>query len=939
MFTEIHKHVTPLQLDGQQIRDEKLKSILTNVYNDFQKYDFVNNALTSDDGLKAMQFFCKKMIDSEVYKNILRPQIIDHELFSLMGNTMLVILQNINKGTGKDSQSTNLNWEVFCAMAQVLISSLPPHQFEDEKLNKIVRKTFFNEEFLIAIKECIESLLSNDYWNNETKCRILSYVFKHVYSDSKACKELLRSWLLDSTVQCIISKVYIDQFSENDEVSVDFLLIECPNFVLSNFNDHHEDIANLLCQSLLKNYKNVLSYLRNRRHGDSKSNKYLNSYLKLLNHCATIESTRTMFAQYLPFIITELCTTMKECLSLNDETTITYIKDEEILATILTLLYNLASNSTINDVIKEIVPKSILLFLCDNEEKKISSNGTRQKINIPKNIQFPARSLVALSTEDIDDLDQPDEVTNLLVIYLAKAVKNDSQTYEGVHAKIRLFLVAIAQNDQVKEQIVESGALRLLSDCVLTPGAAVYKIQQPALDAMWLVSFNGKARLVLRTDEKLVTRLQEIFKSGSSFDQQKAADGVLWRLINEENFRAQQLTVQRILVHPNEKISKPTYEDDNEWVKINRGGCPVVVLRGNLTKEEREKITAQRSQTLDLQMKTSKPYKYDLMISYCHKNSDLCNIIYNGLLKLEKYKIWIDKKEMHGSMMERMAEAIEDSHLMLVCMSSAYKTSQACQAECEYAFRRQSRALFLKIEPNYKPKGWLGIFLGSRYYIDITKGDFLTKFKEIVKQISIERNETPDYSLIDTIITADVQRAVTDTLKTKDKISCTAATKAISTNIDKMLLSGDIHQSTLSPPSFRKATTCATNSEHKTYNINAPSSPNTKEILNVKPSLLNASNNFIPSSTISTTSDTDLQQINSKQDTPISSSSIVLSFEKSTSLLDSQSKIKEECLTPEKLEKYYPSNFDYGNVDDNQASLNDFSLKIRTSNIPNLSDD
>ncbi|CAF3614782.1 unnamed protein product, partial [Rotaria sp. Silwood2] len=137
---------------------------------------------------------------------------------------------------------------------------------------------------------------------------------------------------------------------------------------------------------------------------------------------------------------------------------------------------------------------------------------------------------------------------------------------------IRLFLVAIAQNDQVKEQIVESGALRLLSDCVLTPGAAVYKIQQPALDAMWLVSFNGKARLVLRTDEKLVTRLQEIFESGSSFDQQKAADGVLWRLINEENFRAQQLTVQRILVHPNEKISKPTYEDDNEWVKINRGG-------------------------------------------------------------------------------------------------------------------------------------------------------------------------------------------------------------------------------------------------------------------------------------------------------------------------------------------------------------------------------
>ncbi|CAF4960891.1 unnamed protein product [Rotaria sp. Silwood1] len=616
-----------------------------------------------------------------------------------------------------------------------------------------------------------------------------------------------------------------------------------------------------------------------------------------------------MFTQYLPFIITELCTTMKEYLSLGDETTINYIKDEELVATILTLLYNLASNSTIHAVIKEIAPKPILISLCDNEQQQITTNSTRQKINIPTNIQFPARSLVALSTEDIDELDHPDEVTSLLVTYLAKAVKNDSQAHAGVHASRLLTNVAtIAQNDQVKEQIVESGALRLLSDCILTPATTDDKIQQPALDAIWTVSFNGKARFVLRTDEKLVTRLQEIFKSGSSFDQQKAADGILWCLINEKNFRSQQLPIQRILVHPNEKIPNPTFEDDSVWVKINHDGGQIVVLRDNLTKEQKEMIAAQRSQTLDLQMET------------------------------RKYKIWIDNEEMHGSMMERMAEAIEDSHLMLVCMSSAYRSSQACQAECEYAFSHQHRALFVKLEPNYKPNGWLGIFLGSRYYIDITKGDFMTKFKEIVKQISIERNEIPDYGLIDTIVTADVQRIVTNALKTKDKTSNTA-TKLISANIDKILPSGDIHQSTLSPPSLSNATTCTANSEQKTHNTDASASPNTKEILNAKPSLLSASNNFIPPSVRSTISNTDLQQINSKQNTPISSSSIVLSFEKLASVLDSQNKIKEECLTPDKLAKYYPSNFDYGNVGDNQDSSNDFAFKVQTHSIPNLSDD
>ncbi len=55
-------------------------------------------------------------------------------------------------------------------------------------------------------------------------------------------------------------------------------------------------------------------------------------------------------------------------------------------------------------------------------------------MNIPKNIQFPAQSLVALTTEDIDELDQPNEVISLFLTYLAKAVKSGSQTHAGVHA-------------------------------------------------------------------------------------------------------------------------------------------------------------------------------------------------------------------------------------------------------------------------------------------------------------------------------------------------------------------------------------------------------------------------------------------------------------------------------------------------------------------------
>lgn len=426
MITAIHKHVSRFRVEQQTLRDDELKSILTNVSDEFRKHGAINGVLTSDDNLKAMYFLCRDMIKNEIYKKILHPQIIDHELFSLMGNTILFILQKSNNdATNNNNQLTNYDWNAFHAMALLLTSSLPSNQFEDKKVNKIIVKTFFSEKFMMVVKECIESLVLNKNQNFQIKCRILSYIFQHVYVHSKTYKGSLRSLLLNPIVRCITSKFYTDQFSKIEEESADFFLFDCPCFVLSNSTDRHDEIANLLCQSLLNNYKNIISHRGNRKHTDPSRNQYLSAYLKLLNHCALIESTRNMFVQYLPSIVTQLFTTVQEYLSLVDgEKAINSIKDEELVAAALTLLYNLISNSFICDFVKQNAPKSILLLLC--------SKG--QQITIPKSIQFAAKSLVALTTDDIDQLDQPGEVTSLYLTYLTKAVKSDSQMYAGVDA-------------------------------------------------------------------------------------------------------------------------------------------------------------------------------------------------------------------------------------------------------------------------------------------------------------------------------------------------------------------------------------------------------------------------------------------------------------------------------------------------------------------------
>ncbi len=66
-----------------------------------------------------------------------------------------------------------------------------------------------------------------------------------------------------------------------------------------------------------------------------------------------------------------------------------------------------------------------------------------------------------------------------------------------------------------------------------------------------------------------------------------------------------------------------------------------------------------------------------IMISYNWDNQELCLKIKN---KLEKsgYDVWIDVEQMHGSICHRMAEAVEQSRCVLICMTEKYKLSDNC---------------------------------------------------------------------------------------------------------------------------------------------------------------------------------------------------------------------------------------------------------------------
>ncbi len=96
-----------------------------------------------------------------------------------------------------------------------------------------------------------------------------------------------------------------------------------------------------------------------------------------------------------------------------------------------------------------------------------------------------------------------------------------------------------------------------------------------------------------------------------------------------------------------------------------------------------------------------------IMISYNRDTRDLCLRIKEDLEK-SGFRVWIDVEEIHGSSLESMAHAVENSLCVLMCMTEKYKMSPYCRAEAEYTFQLGRPFVPLIMQDNYKPDGWLG---------------------------------------------------------------------------------------------------------------------------------------------------------------------------------------------------------------------------------------
>jgi len=107
-------------------------------------------------------------------------------------------------------------------------------------------------------------------------------------------------------------------------------------------------------------------------------------------------------------------------------------------------------------------------------------------------------------------------------------------------------------------------------------------------------------------------------------------------------------------------------------------------------------------------------------------------------LEAAGFTVWLDLEKMSGSTLGAMAQAVEDSAVIITCVSRKYQESAACRTEAEYAYVLQKNVVPCMFEPQpWRASGWLGAQLGAALWYDFSDEEkFQISMTNLIKALN-----------------------------------------------------------------------------------------------------------------------------------------------------------------------------------------------------------
>ncbi|XP_073253920.1 uncharacterized protein [Porites lutea] len=164
--------------------------------------------------------------------------------------------------------------------------------------------------------------------------------------------------------------------------------------------------------------------------------------------------------------------------------------------------------------------------------------------------------------------------------------------------------------------------------------------------------------------------------------------------------------------------------DDNNKEKVRQEEGAMGILHQLQQSKNSEVQKAAAGALWELEGKTARQSSEKIestgnhvMISYQWDSQEVLVEVKNRL-QASGYRVWMDLEQMGGSTLEAMAKAVENSSVVLICVSERYKESPNCRSEAEYAYQLRKDIIPLMMQRKYRGDGWLGMLVGTKLWFD-----------------------------------------------------------------------------------------------------------------------------------------------------------------------------------------------------------------------------
>ncbi|XP_072028525.1 uncharacterized protein [Amphiura filiformis] len=259
------------------------------------------------------------------------------------------------------------------------------------------------------------------------------------------------------------------------------------------------------------------------------------------------------------------------------------------------------------------------------------------------------------------------------------------------------------------------------------------------LDAINQLAINDDVKNAIENEGGIPFIIQ-MLQDNFSAQEQKVAAEALWNLSFIDSLRKSDIL--QATIPTLKKLTKSKHKE-------LRGVCASALfeIQGEVTIDPSSSPSSNtpRSPPPSYQEAISEPdpsnanRSVQVMISYQWDSQERAVQIRDRLVATG-YKVWMDVTNMRGDILSAMADAVQKSDVILICMTEQYKDSQSCRSEASYAYKlnkkRNKKIIPLLLQDGYEPDGWLGLLQGMDLYYAFHSDDQLNKnMGELLKAI------------------------------------------------------------------------------------------------------------------------------------------------------------------------------------------------------------